>query len=68
MNIGYLGRRALFELLQINDAMRDVIMKAPTMSDLQKAMEGVKFVKLAQSAYQLVAQGITSIDEVERSM
>ena len=68
MNIGYSGRRAVFELLKINDAMRDVIMKAPTLTDLQKAMEGVKFVKLAQSAYQLVAQGITSIDEVERSM
>ena len=68
MNIGYSGRRAVFELLKVNDAMRDVMMKAPTLSDLQKAMEGQKFDKLAQSAYQLVAQGITSIDEVERSM
>ena len=68
MNIGYSGRRAVFELLKTTDAMRDVIMKNPSLGDLQKSMEGLKFVKLAQSAYQLVAQGITSIDEVERSM
>jgi general secretion pathway protein E len=68
MGIGYSGRRAVFELLKVTELMRDVIMKAPTLTDLQKSMEGQKFVKLAQSAYQLVAQGITSIDEVERSM
>jgi general secretion pathway protein E len=68
MNTGYSGRRAMFELLKTTEAMRDVIMRTPTMSDLQKAMEGQKFVRLSQSGYQLVAQGATSIDEIERSM
>jgi general secretion pathway protein E len=68
MNTGFSGRRAMFELLKTTDAMRDVIMKTPTMADLQKAMEGQKFIKLSQSGYQLVAQGATSIDEIERSM
>ncbi len=68
MNTGFSGRRAVFELLKTTDAMRDIIMKSPSLGDLQKALEGSKFVRLAQSGYQLVAQGATSIDEIERSM
>src|SRR5207248_1847577 len=36
MNTGFSGRRAMFELLRTNDAMRDVIMKNPSLNELQK--------------------------------
>jgi type II secretory ATPase GspE/PulE/Tfp pilus assembly ATPase PilB-like protein len=33
-----------------------------------KTLSATRFVKLSQSGYQLVADGITSLDEIERSM
>jgi type II secretory ATPase GspE/PulE/Tfp pilus assembly ATPase PilB-like protein len=48
--------------------MREVMLKSPTIGDIQKTLVGTKFVKLAHSGYLLVAQGVTSLEEVERSM
>jgi hypothetical protein len=47
--------------------MREVIMKNPSVAEVQKTQDP-KFVKLAQCGYQLVAEGVTSLDEIERSM
>jgi general secretion pathway protein E len=65
---GYAGRRGVFELLKVSEEMREVMLKSPTMGDIQKSLAGTKFVKLSQSGYLLVAQGVTSLEEVERSM
>lgn len=65
---GFMGRRGVFELLKVTDDMREVIMKNPSVAEVQKTLAGTKFVKLSQSGYQLVADGITSLDEIERSM
>jgi general secretion pathway protein E len=65
---GYIGRRGVFELLRTTEEMREVILKNPSMAEIQKALASTQFVKLAESGYLLVAQGITAIEEVERSM
>jgi general secretion pathway protein E len=65
---GFAGRRGVFELLKVSEEMREVMLKSPTMGDIQKSLAGTKFVKLAFSGYLLVAQGVTSLEEVERSM
>lgn len=65
---GYSGRRGVFELLKVNEAMREVILKNPGIAEMQKTLEGTPFVKLAESGYLLVAQGFTSLDEIERSL
>jgi general secretion pathway protein E len=65
---GFMGRRGVFELLTVNEEMREVIMKSPSVAEIMKTLSATKFVKLAQSGYQLVADGITSLDEIERSM
>ncbi|HEV2296381.1 MAG TPA: ATPase, T2SS/T4P/T4SS family [Tepidisphaeraceae bacterium] len=65
---GFAGRRGVFELLKVSEEMREVMLKSPTIGDIQKSLAGTKFVKLAYSGYLLVAQGVTSLEEVERSM
>jgi general secretion pathway protein E len=65
---GFTGRRGVFELLKISDAAREIIMKTPSVAEVQKTLAGTKFVKLAESGYQLVAEGVTSLEEIERSM
>ncbi|MEO6435051.1 MAG: ATPase, T2SS/T4P/T4SS family [Tepidisphaeraceae bacterium] len=65
---GFMGRRGVFELLKVTEAMREVIMKNPSVAEIQKTLEHSKFVKISESGYQLVAAGETSLDEIERSM
>ncbi len=66
LNTGFAGRRAIFELLVINDDLREVLQRNPLPVDIHKALQGTKFMKLIQSGYQLVAEGLTTMDEVER--
>ena len=55
----FFGRRGVFELLKVSEEMREVMLKSPTMGDIQKSLAGTKFVKLSTSGYLLVAQGVT---------
>lgn len=66
LQTGFAGRRAVFELLLVNDEIREIIMKNPTPGEITKVLAGTKFTKLLQSGYQLVAEGITTVDEIER--
>ncbi len=63
---GYAGRRAIFELLVVTDDLRDIILKNATIADIREALKLTMFTTLAQAGYQLVAEGVTSADEVER--
>lgn len=63
---GYSGRRALFELLVMTDDLRDIILKRATIADIRESLRLTMFSTLQQAGYQLVADGITSVDEVER--
>ena len=65
LQTGFAGRRGVFELLVMNDDIREVVMKNPTPGEILKHVNP-KFTKLLQSGYQLVAEGVTTIDEIER--
>ncbi|MHC4446561.1 MAG: GspE/PulE family protein, partial [Planctomycetota bacterium] len=66
LRTGYTGRRAIFELLQFNDHMRDIVLKTPTIQGIRGIADQGLFIMLQHYGYQLVAQGVTSFDEVER--
>ena len=66
LRTGFVGRRAVFELLDVNDAMRDVILKTPTIQGMREIAEQGVFTTLQQSGFQLVGQGSTSTEEVDR--
>lgn len=66
LHTGFAGRRGVFEVLSINEAVREIMQKNPTPGDIYRAMEGTKFVKLMDAGYRLVAEGKTTMDEVER--
>ena len=66
LNVGYAGRRALFELLTVNDALRDAILKSPTISAIRDALKRTVFVSLGEMGWQMVAEGSTCAEEVER--
>jgi general secretion pathway protein E len=66
LRTGYRGRRAIFELLDFTDELRDVILKEPTITAMKKVIETGLFTTLVQSGWQLVARGVTTLDEIDR--
>lgn len=65
LRTGYRGRRAIFELLEFTDELRDLVMNNPTIHGMRKIIEGGLFTTLIQSGYQLAAKGVASLEEVE---
>jgi general secretion pathway protein E len=66
LRTGYRGRRALFELLEFNDDLRDVVLREPTINAMKKVIEQGLFTTLPQFGWRLVAEGVTTLDEVDR--
>lgn len=66
LRTGYAGRRAIFELLDFNDQLRDVILETPTISAMRKIIDQGVFTTLEQSGWKLVAEGATTLSEIDR--
>ncbi|MBS0187168.1 MAG: Flp pilus assembly complex ATPase component TadA [Planctomycetes bacterium] len=66
LKTGFRGRRALYELLDFNDELRDVVMHDPTIAAMKKVIEQGLFTTLAQFGWKLVAEGVTTLEEVDK--
>ena len=64
--IGYRGRTSIFELLVINDNLRDVLVKEPKLEVLRKAAKSGGHWSLQEEGIALVATGTTSLPELMR--
>ncbi|MFO0884797.1 MAG: ATPase, T2SS/T4P/T4SS family [Pirellulales bacterium] len=64
--IGYRGRIGLFELVTINDAMRDAITKKAAPEVLRQLSRQAGNPTLQEEGVFLIAAGVTSIAEVQR--
>ena len=68
LKTGFNGRQAVFEMLEFNDELRDVVLNKPSIQAMKEAIAGDIFTTLQQSGWQLAVQGQTSLDEVERTV
>ncbi|MCC7409117.1 MAG: Flp pilus assembly complex ATPase component TadA [Phycisphaeraceae bacterium] len=66
LETGFHGRKAVFELLTATAEIRDVILAGGAVQALRKAMANTLFTSLLENAYKLVAEGLTTLEEVER--
>ena len=65
-NTGYKGRIALYEVMEVNDAMRELILSGASAIELrQQALED-GMISLRGSGRQKIRDGVTTIDEVMR--
>lgn len=64
--VGYIGRIAIFEMIFVNDSIRETLLKAPSIENIQKAAAKAGNESLQASGYRLVLLGVTSIEEVQR--
>ena len=65
LGTGFAGRRGVFELLVVDDAIRAAISKN-NQTEVQAAVSASRFVSLKMHGYSLVADGQTTFDEVDR--
>ncbi len=66
LRTGYRGRKAIYEVLDFTDELRDVIIKEPTIASMKKVIELGMFSTLVQSGWVQVARGVTTLEEVDR--
>ena len=65
-NTGYKGRTGLYELMEINDDIRDLISSDATVDDVRNLARSQGMTSLRESGLKLIFDGITTIDEVVR--
>lgn len=65
-NTGYKGRIGLFELMVMNDTLRDMIMENATTDDLRRKAQSFGMITLSEYGRQFVFQGLTTAEEVVR--
>jgi type II secretory ATPase GspE/PulE/Tfp pilus assembly ATPase PilB-like protein len=66
LGIGYKGRTAIFELLVMTDAVREVLMKTPKLELVRTAARKAGMRTLQEEGILLVAKGVTSVAELSR--
>jgi type IV pilus assembly protein PilB len=61
---GYRGRIAIYEIILINDKLRELISKAATLGEIKKIVKDMGVKTLLESGIKKVEEGLTSIEEV----
>ena len=65
-NTGYKGRVGLFELMVMNDELRDMVLQNASVDELRTTAQGYGMVALRDSGMRCVYQGTTTAEEVIR--
>ncbi len=64
--IGYKGRIGIFELLELNEELRDLISRNPTLTKLRNVARETGMRALREDGMQKIAAGMTTVEEVMR--
>lgn len=65
-NTGYKGRLGLFELMRMDDELRDMVMANASADELREVARGSGMVTLREIGIENMLDGITTFDEVVR--
>ncbi len=66
-NTGYSGRLGIYELLSVDDSLRDVIVRNPNVSELRRMCTERGMITLRGDGLRKAAVGKTSVEEVLRA-
>lgn len=65
-NLGYKGRIGIYEVIHVNDTMKDLILKGASMLDMKKQAIADGTLTMAQDGLLKALQGVTDVEEVFR--
>jgi type IV pilus assembly protein PilB len=66
-NTGYKGRLGIYELLELDDDLRDIITSSPSLTDLRRASREHGMQTLRDDGLQKVAAGLTTVEEIMKA-
>jgi type II secretory ATPase GspE/PulE/Tfp pilus assembly ATPase PilB-like protein len=61
---GFFGRHALFEWMDVDEAMRTLILDRASTDQIRNAARAAGMQTLAEDGWRLVAQGLTTVEEI----
>jgi type II secretory ATPase GspE/PulE/Tfp pilus assembly ATPase PilB-like protein len=64
--VGFIGRTGIFELLVVNDKVREVLLKQPKLEALRPAARAAGMRPFQEEGVLLIAKGSTSLSELQR--
>ena len=64
--LGFFGRVGVYELLTVNDRMRDMIRDKAAMSAIRNEARKAGMLYMQEEGLRLVVRGVTSVDEIRR--
>ena len=67
-NTGYRGRVGVYELLQVTDTIRELIVGRATHHELRAAAIAEGMRTMQEQAFELVVDGVTTVEDVLRSV
>ncbi|NOX56705.1 MAG: Flp pilus assembly complex ATPase component [Planctomycetes bacterium] len=65
-DIGFLGRIAIFELIEMTDAMKELVASSPTPQAIKELARKEQMWSFQKDGLRLVAEGVTSLEELQR--
>jgi len=65
-NTGYSGRLGIYELMVMEDSMRDIVTRNPDVIQLRKLAREKGLISLREDGFQKVMKGLTTVDEILR--
>ena len=63
---GYAGRLGIYELMVMDDALRDMVTRNPDVNQLRKLCRERGLVTLREDGFEKVMKGLTTVDEILR--
>jgi type IV pilus assembly protein PilB len=63
---GYTGRLGIYELMVMDDSMRDIVTRNPDVIQLRKLARERGLITLREDGFQKVMKGLTTVDEILR--
>lgn len=65
---GYRGRTGVFEIMTMNSKLRDIVASGATGTELRRQIMSTDFTPMIVNGRKLVAQGVTTVDEIVRTI
>jgi type II secretory ATPase GspE/PulE/Tfp pilus assembly ATPase PilB-like protein len=65
-DVGYFGRVAMFEVLEVTPGIQELIQKGGDPAALREQIKKEKQITLQKDGLRLVAEGVTSLEELQR--
>jgi type IV pilus assembly protein PilB len=63
---GYKGRVGLYEVIDVDEAIQDLILKRSTSSEIEKKASEQGMIRMREDGYMKALTGVTTIEEVNR--